>query len=225
MTKKTYLCLGAGPGIALSTAIRFAKEGFQVIMASRNREKQGRIARAFEEFTGKKPQMEIVDVGNADQIMSLAASIPDIDVLHFNAAIIHAQTLQEAKWHDLENDIRVGITGALFALKAFAPAMLERQSGSILLTGGTLAINPLPQYLTLGIAKSGIRNLAECIFDQFRESHVHVATVTVGTAVEPGSKKAADIADLFWRLHDQPTDRWTWEATYGMKGSSVPGHS
>lgn len=216
MRKQTYLCLGAGPGIGLSTAVRFANEGFHVVMASRSREKQARIASAFEKLTGKKSQMEIVDAGNADQIMSLAASIPAVDVLHFNAAMLHAQTLQEADWQDLENDIRVGITGALFALKAFAPPMFERQSGSILLTGGILALNPLPQYLTLGIAKAGIRNLAECLFGHFRDNHVHVATVTVGTAVEPGSKKADEIADLFWSLHDQPIESWSWEATYGM---------
>jgi NAD(P)-dependent dehydrogenase (short-subunit alcohol dehydrogenase family) len=32
---KTYLCIGAGPGIGLATARRFAREGYRIVLASR----------------------------------------------------------------------------------------------------------------------------------------------------------------------------------------------
>lgn len=33
---KTFLSIGSGPGIGLDTAIRFAREGYRVILTSRN---------------------------------------------------------------------------------------------------------------------------------------------------------------------------------------------
>ena len=34
---KTFLSIGSGPGIGLDTAIRFAREGYRVILTSRNK--------------------------------------------------------------------------------------------------------------------------------------------------------------------------------------------
>ena len=35
---KTFLSIGSGPGIGFATAERFAREGFQIVLASRNLE-------------------------------------------------------------------------------------------------------------------------------------------------------------------------------------------
>ena len=54
----------------------------------------------------------------------------------------------------------VNIGGALVAAQAVAPKMSERGLGTILLTGGGFALQPLPDYLSLSIGKAGIRALA-----------------------------------------------------------------
>lgn len=212
---KTYLCLGAGPGIGLSTAIRFAREGFRVILVSRNQERQMLLADEFARQTGKNAEMLLADVGQAAQIQKLSQELPQVDVAHFNAAVIHAQTLEGADYDNLRNDIQIGITGALYALKAFAPAMLARQSGTFLLTGGMLADNPSPQYLTLGISKAGIKNMTEALFEEFKKSKVHIASVTVATAVSPKSREASEIADQFWKIHSQQEKDWSCVEEYG----------
>jgi hypothetical protein len=44
---------------------------------------------------------------------------------------------------------------------------------------------------------------------------VHVATVTVAGAVEPGTAFDPDgIADEYWRLHEQAPDAWEREVLY-----------
>lgn len=52
--------------------------------------------------------------------------------------------------------------------------------------------------------------MTEALFEDFKKRNVHIATVTVATAVAPGSRKAADIASLFWDLHSQTAGKWTW---------------
>jgi short-subunit dehydrogenase involved in D-alanine esterification of teichoic acids len=41
---KTFLSIGSGPGIGIATAERFAREGFRVVLTSRNPEKLGERA-------------------------------------------------------------------------------------------------------------------------------------------------------------------------------------
>lgn len=211
---KTFLCLGAGPGIGLSAAIKFAKENYEAILVSRNTKRLEALTEEFRARTGKNVRTLAADVGNAEQMEALAKKLPPIDVALFNAAIIHAQTLEEADYATLKNDIQTGITGALYALKTFAPAMLQRESGAFLLTGGMLANAPLPHYPTLGIAKAGIKNMTQALFEAFRKKNVHIASVTVCAAIAPNSREAEDVAELYWNLCSQPVSEWTWELEY-----------
>lgn len=215
-----FLSIGTGPGIGLQTAIRFAREGFHPVLTARHPDRLASLAEELRQSTGREADVAALDAGDPEQVMALAercgAKRGDqaVGVVHYNAAIVHGQSLAEADYRDLDQDIRVGVSGALYVLKAFAPAMLTRQAGTLLLTGGVLALHPFPEYLTLGIAKAGIRNMTEALFAGFAGRNVHIATVTVSSAIAPRSPEAAAVADLFWKIHCQPRVRWTWEEVY-----------
>lgn len=209
------MSIGTGPGIGLSTAIRFAKEGFHPVLTSRNSDKLRLLADELRQVTGQEADVVQMDAGDPEQIVTLAERYGnEVAVLHYNAAIVRGQSLAEADYSDLAEDIKVGITGGLYALKAFAPAMLTRQAGTLLLTGGILSLHPLPEYLALGIAKAGIRNMTESLFAHFAERNVHIANITVASTIAPRSPEAEAVADLFWKIHCQPKSRWTWDEVY-----------
>lgn len=212
---KNFLCLGAGPGIGLATAIRFAREGFKATLVARNRARLEKVAEKFASQTGESAEIVAGDVGDANFVRDLAKNRSNLDVLHFNAAIVRGQTLAEATYEDLNKDITVGLTGALYAVKAFASAMLARKAGTILLTGGALALTPSPQYIALGITKAGIKNLAEALFETFKRQGAHIAYLNVAAAAAPDSEEAKGAAQKFWELHAQAPDAWTVSETYG----------
>jgi hypothetical protein len=83
-----------------------------------------------------------------------------------------------------------------------------------LLTGGGFALEPNPEYLSLGIGKAGIRAMAHGLFGSFQEKGIHVATVTVAAVVAPGSKNAEAVAEHFWQLYSEPKGSWTAEVKY-----------
>ena len=112
------------------------------------------------------------------------------------------------------SDLTINIGAALAATREVASGMLKRGNGTVLLTGGALAIDPNPDYLSLGIGKAGIRNMTHALFDSFKDRGVHIATVAVGTLVAPGSRETEAIAEAFWRLHDSPRQVWTPEVRY-----------
>jgi short-subunit dehydrogenase len=215
---KTFLSIGAGPGMGFATAERFAKEGFQIVLAARGATKTQQLADKLKS-RGHTAEARTVDSGDPESVAKLVAEVEtqygSIDVLHYNAASMRKATLAEQPRNTFIDDLAVNIGGALVAAQTVAPKMEERKSGAILLTGGGFALAPNADYLSLSIGKAGIRTLAIGLFEPYRKKGIHVATVTVAALVLPESKEAAPVAEHFWRLYNQPKDAWTAEAHYG----------
>src|SRR4051812_27135783 len=190
---KTFLSIGAGPGMGLATAERFAREGFQVVLSARNQAKTQELADQLK-AKGHKAEVRTVDASDPSSVANLVESVErefgGVDVLHYNAASLRQATLADQPRDSFTSDLAVNIGGAMAAAQAAAPNMAERGSGTILLTGGGLAMNPHPDYLSLSIGKAGIRALALGLFESFKEKGIHVATVTVAGSVAPGSENA-----------------------------------
>jgi short-subunit dehydrogenase len=215
---KTFLSIGAGPGIGFATAERFAKEGFHIVLAARSAAKTQQLADKLRS-KGHTAEARTVDSGDPESVAKLVAEVEkqygSIDVLHYNAASVRKAALAEQPRSTFVDDLAVNIGGALVAAQTVVPKMEERKSGAILLTGGGLAVAPHPDYLSLSIGKAGIRALAVALFENFRAKGIHVATVTVAAAVSPESKEAASVAEHFWHLYSQPKGAWTAESHYG----------
>lgn len=64
---------------------------------------------------------------------------------------------------------------------------------------------------------------SELLATRYGPSGVHVATVTVGGAVAPGTTFDPDeIADEYWKLHLQPRREWTHEVLYAGTAPVTP---
>lgn len=217
---QTLLTIGAGPGIGLATAKRFADTGFELVLGARN---PGRLQEQATKLYGKefKATYVAVDAGVASQVDELVA-LTNADVLHYNTGVLRyrADGLLETKpitsfpLDDIESDIRVNVTGALAAIKAALACMEQRGAGTILLTGGGLALSPNADLLTLSVGKAALRATAQALFEPAKKSGIHIASVTVAKLISAGSPEASEVASMFWELYTQPRDAWTWEAKY-----------
>jgi short-subunit dehydrogenase len=214
---KTFLSIGSGPGIGIATAERFAQEGFRIVLTSRNPQKLAERANQLSE-KGYTVAVKAVDAGDlasvAQLIRQTEAEFGEIEALHFNAASMHAASIETQEIDSFVPDLTVNIGAALVATQEASRGMLKRGSGAILLTGGGFALYPSPEYLSLSIGKAGIRNLTYGIFDSFKERGVHVASVMVSTLVSADSPESRGIAQAFWDLYAQPREAWTPEVTY-----------
>jgi len=214
---KTFLSIGAGPGMGLATAERFAKEGFHVVLSARNEAKTRELADQMK-AKGYPADVRTVDTGEARTVSKLIAEVEKqfgaIDVLHYNAAAMRKATIDDQPADTFNTDLAVNVGGAQAAIQAAAPKMIERGGGSVLLTGGGFALHPHPDYLSLSIGKAGLRALAQGLFESFEEKGIHIATVTVAGFVNPGTKDADVVASEFWKLHSQPKATWTVETIY-----------
>ena len=105
---------------------------------------------------------------------------------------------------ELIADFRVNVAGALAAAQAVLPAMRAARAGTILLTGGGLALDPtgwLPAA-SLAIGKAGLRSLALTLHKELSPAGIHAGTVTIAGQIEAGTAfDPARIAEAFWDLH------------------------
>ena len=214
---KTFLSIGSGPGMGIATAERFAREGFRVVLTSRDMARLTERARGLV-AEGLIVETRIADAGDVAGIGALVreveATFGTIDVLHLNAASMRAATIETQPPETFVPDLAANIGAALVAVQAASAAMLARGDGTILLTGGAFAVDPNPDYLSLSIGKAGIKALTHALFAPFRDRGVHIASVNVAALVAAGSREAKGVADAFWDLHDAPPAAWTDEVTY-----------
>jgi NAD(P)-dependent dehydrogenase (short-subunit alcohol dehydrogenase family) len=88
-------------------------------------------------------------------------------------------------------------------------------AGTILITGGGVALYPGAAAGTLPITKAGQRALAFALADEIKSTGIHVATVTINGTIGTDAGFTADrIADTFWTVHTQAADQWETEILF-----------
>lgn len=183
MNKKCVAIVGAGPGVSAAVARKFGANGFTVILLARNPESlQLRVSEL--QNAGIEAHGVVADVTDRQSLQSAFARIQTehgtLDALVYNAGantIANPSVLNAA---DLTRDFEVNVVGALNCAQLAAPAMIARGSGSILFTGGLLALNPVASRASASISKAGLRNLAFTLADELAEHGPKVGTVTLG---------------------------------------------
>jgi NAD(P)-dependent dehydrogenase (short-subunit alcohol dehydrogenase family) len=95
-------------------------------------------------------------------------------------------------------------TAALACAQAVHPAMKARGQGTMLFTGGGLALRPeygsaVPS-LTAG--KSALRGLVHAMAAELAKDGIRAGLITIAGMVEPGTAFDPDrIAESYWRFH------------------------
>jgi NAD(P)-dependent dehydrogenase (short-subunit alcohol dehydrogenase family) len=221
----SLIVIGGGPGIGRSVARRFAKEGYAVGIVARSPQTvastladltaapvaQGVCADATHEYELKVALDELID----------HLGVPRVVV--YNAAVIQSDEPGELSAQEHLDAWAVNVVGAITTAAHLLPRMETVEGATFIITGGMPAA--VPQATSLSLGKAGVRALVELLDARFGPRGVHVATVTVGGPVAPGTAfDPDDIADIYWALHRQRRPEWRREVLVdGRSGSSDGG--
>lgn len=216
--KPVCLIVGAGPGIGLSVALAFAREGYDLALSARTTDKLSAMQPSVEK-TGAAVHTYAADSGDEAALRGLFGKVRkdlgDPDVVIYNPAAHAVGKPTTLKTDQFAADFRVNVTGALICAQEAAPAMMSRGRGTILLTGGGFAHEPAANYSSLSLGKAALRSLTFSLAQELGAHGIHVATVTVYGFVQSGTHfDPARIADAYLRLHKQPPGHYQTEVVY-----------
>ncbi|MCC3417842.1 MAG: SDR family NAD(P)-dependent oxidoreductase [Microcoleus sp. PH2017_29_MFU_D_A] len=197
---------GFGAGVSMGVAKAFAKEGYSLALMARNLEKLEVNAQELRQ-AGYTVYTFAADAGNQESLIQAFTEIrklADPEVLIYNAAVMAMGKPSELTPEKLIADFNVNVIGALVAAQQVIPAMKTSKKGTILLTGGGLALYPDADLVSLAIGKSGLRSLTFCLAQELKEFGIHVGTVTICGTVEVGTHFDPDaIAKSYIALHNR----------------------
>lgn len=212
--------LGAGQGLGQAIGRLFGQNGHKVALLSRDPAKLEPVVAELN-AAGIEAAAFRADVTDAASIRSGLVAVKQrfgaIDVLEYSpsnpnlpqasASQVTRDTLQP--WLDFQ------LFGAIAAAAEVLPDMLERKSGTILVTTGASSVRPeagYPAFAAAGIAMGALRNWALALHAEVASSGVQVGHVAIGTFIGQDAGSSADaIAPLYWQLH---TDRVALERVF-----------
>lgn len=181
---KTMAVVGAGPGLGLSLARQFGRQGHRVALLARTRSRLdahvGLLANEGIDAEGRVA--DVLDrAGLANVLRALEGEHGSIDVLAYNPTPL-GSSLRAPE--DLDVAAALGyleylLLGAIESVRTVLPGMLERGDGAILLTGGYSARFPIPSHASAGVALAALRNYAYVLNRSLAGKGVYVGTVTV----------------------------------------------
>ena len=210
--------VGVGPGMGMAIARRFGAGGASLALVAR---RPAALAAYAEELAaeGITAQGFVADISDEASLRAAFAAIRDElgdpDVLVFNASVSVEGGPGEVSPAAAVDVLRVTAIGALVSLQEVLPAMRAADAGTVLVTGGGLALRPWPPMTALGMGKAAVRNLVLAAARDLADTGIHVATVTIMGVVGSPGFAPPDIAERFWDLHTQPRGTWDTELTVG----------
>jgi len=216
MSAPVYVVLGAGPGLGLAVARRFAQDGYVAVLATRTAADAEPLAATLRD-EGHQADGVGVDLTDPADISAVVAGIGErhgrIDVLHFNPSVWREKDPLHLTVPELLDDVALGAGALLPAVQAARPCFAA--GARVLVTGSAAADKPSAAAASLGVQKAAVRNLVTSIDATLAPLGVRAVAVQInGVLAKDGPFSPPPIADAMWAAVSRPDDEWTAHVPY-----------
>jgi NAD(P)-dependent dehydrogenase (short-subunit alcohol dehydrogenase family) len=183
------LVTGASSGIGLATARLLARQGARVSLIARSATKLAEAAAAITR-EGGTAAYGVADVADRSALM---AAIETAERAFGPAAGLFANAGTGGRFTPLceyddalfDTVLRTNLTSIFWAIKRVLPAMLERRSGSIVVTGSLASERGMPHNVAYVASKHAVLGLARAAAAEAATHNVRVNCVIPGLIETP----------------------------------------
>lgn len=201
LTGKTVVITGAARSIGRALAVAFAAEGADVMgidiagavsasseAAPATRADLDDTARLVKTY-GRKFVPVVADVRDMDALRSAASratqELGKVDILIANAAIQTVKPLLEMDDHDWRDIIDVNLNGYANTIRAFAPQMVQRKTGRIIMIASRQGRQGWKNGSSYSSSKWGIIGLMKSASLEFADKGITVNCIEPGLVDTP----------------------------------------
>jgi NAD(P)-dependent dehydrogenase (short-subunit alcohol dehydrogenase family) len=195
MIGKTAIITGAGSGIGKAAALRFAREGANVVVLDIN------------EATAQSAADEIIsnggiampaqsDIRDSARIRAIVAAVLErfgsIDILVNNAGgpAGFFKGMKSTRFIDSTEDVwkmvlDINLLGTLIVTRAVLDTMVEKRRGKIINLGSVAGVNGLVNMADYSAAKGGVIAFTKTLAIELGEYQINVNCVSPGSVSNP----------------------------------------
>lgn len=216
-TRGTAVITGASSGIGAATAVRLAKEGFEVVVGARRVDKLEKVAEAC---GGRALALDVTDGGS---VAAFSQEITELDVLVNNAGLASGlQPIDELEEDRVRLMMETNVLGLLRTTQALLPKLEAGDGGHIVNVGSIAGFETYPGGAGYTASKHAVRAISQTMRIDLLGRPIRITEVSPGLVetefsmvrFDGDSDKAAKVYEGFKPLTgDDVADCISWAVT------------
>ncbi len=207
MSQKVALITGSSRGIGKATALRLAKEGYDIVI-NYARSKSGALETAEQiEALGRKVLVIKANVGDVNKVKDMFAQIDQefgrLDIFVNNAASGVQRPLMELEESHWDWTLNINSKALLFCAQEAAKLMEKNGGGKIVSISSLGSIRYLKNYTVVGVSKAALEALTRYLAVELASKNIVVNAVSGGAVDTEALKHFPNREELLQEAKDK----------------------
>ena len=178
---------GATSGFGKAIAVRFAREGYNIIITGRRKERLSELVNELLSYGNIKVISLNFDVRKQPEVTEAIEKLPaewkDIDILVNNAGLaVGLSHIDSGIIDDWDRMIDTNVKGLLYVTRAVAPLMVARNSGHIINIGSIAGLEAYENGNVYCATKSAVESLSKSMRIDLLRNNIKVTHIAPGMA-------------------------------------------
>ena len=183
---KVILITGATAGFGRAIAVKFAKNGYNVIITGRRKERLDEVEKALSGFNVEVLSLNF-DVRKRYEVEDVIEGLPEkwkkIDILVNNAGLAAGFShVDDANVDDWDRMIDTNVKGLLYVTRALAPLMVARGNGHIFNISSIAGSDTYEYGNVYCASKSAVNSLSKAMRIDLLKHNIKVTNIAPGLA-------------------------------------------
>ncbi len=188
---KNIIITAAAQGIGRSTALRFAKEGANVIATDINDDKLMELKNDNSKIKIKK-----LDATDKDAVKLFCNEIDDIDILFHAVGFVHNGTILDCDDNEFTRSINVNIYSAYLMCFNLLPKMVSRGKGNIIIVSSAASsVKGAPNRFIYGVTKAALNGFVKALAIDYVKQGIRCNAILPGTVETPSWTGRVNMAE------------------------------
>jgi len=214
---KTAIITGAGSGQGRASALLFAEQGANVVIAEWNEEAGKKVEKEITE-AGNKAIFFKTDISSEENVQQLVSAVQDkygsIDILFNNAGIGFSSRSQytmssilETPLDDWNSILGINLNGTFLMSKYVIPVMIEQGKGSVINNSslnGIIGVTGADAYTA---SKGGVVALTRVMAADYGKHNIRVNCICPGAINTPMISEVLDVPEIAKNYETGPLGR------------------
>jgi len=190
---KRALVTGSTAGIGYAIAETLAREGADVIVNGRTKE---RVEQAIKSILASHPQANVhglvADLGNAEGVRAAVQQLPNVDILVNNLGIFEPKPFEQISDEDWFRFFEINVMSGVRLSRSYLPGMKTRNWGRIVFISSESAVQIPAEMIHYGMTKTAQLAISRGLAETTAGTGITVNSVLPGPTASEGVNEFVD---------------------------------